>query len=209
MNYREEIYRLKEQVYACKKCPLGRDLVDGLDPHVFACGRVPAKIMLTGEAPGADEVIQKKPFVGRAGQFLINNILAIAELSRDEVFITNSVHCRPEGNGKPLPAELKLCRPYLNAEIVLNDPKLIVAFGNYAVQQLCDRTGITKLRGKLINSREWSNGKVYPVFPMFHPSYNLRGSGLQESKKDAWTLREYSKLIKDGENIKYEKNRYE
>jgi uracil-DNA glycosylase family 4 len=206
MNYREEIYKLKEKVCACTACPLGRDLVDGLDPHVFACGRVPSKIMLVGEAPGADEQKLKKPFVGRAGQFLMNNILATAELQRDDIYITNSIMCRPENNGKPLPAELKLCRPHLDAQIVLNDPKLIVAFGNYAIQQLCDRTGITKLRGKLLNSREWSNGKVYSVFPMFHPSYNLRGNGHEETKRDAETLRGYAKLIANGEGINGENN---
>lgn len=197
MNYKNRIYELKKKVCACKACPLGRDLVDGLDPHVFACGRVPADIMLVGESPGEEEQKQKKPFVGRAGQFLNNKILAGAELNRDEIYITNSIMCHPEGNGKPLPAELKLCRPHLDAQIVLNDPKLIVAFGNYATQQLCDKTGITKLRGKLMWSREWSNGKKYPVFPMFHPSYNLRGSGLKESKADALVLGRYAKLIAD------------
>jgi len=201
MSYKDRIYELKNKCYECKECPLGRDLVDGLDPHVFAVGKVPADIMVVGEAPGADEVKLKKPFVGRAGQLLTNNILATAELQRKDVFITNSVLYRPEGNGKPLPVELKLCRTHLDAQIVLNDPKLIVAFGNYATQQLCDKTGITKLRGKLMWSREWSNGMKYPVFPMFHPSYNLHGSGIKESKEDSWTLRKYAKLIADGVEI--------
>ena len=197
---KEKILRLKEKCYSCTNYSLGRKTVDGLDPHVFGSGNVVADIMFVGEAPGSQEVIDKRPLVGRAGQFYNEKILKIAGLERKEVYITNAAMCRPnEKNRNPLLAELEACLYLLDAQIVLVDPKLIVTFGNIPLYSVCDipPAGITKRRGQFTHSRKWSNGKEYLVFPMLHPSYCLRGSGLKEMQTDALKLGEIALSIKN------------
>ncbi|MFA5048221.1 MAG: uracil-DNA glycosylase [Patescibacteria group bacterium] len=199
INYKDEIYKLKEKCYSCKKCTLGQELVDGEDPHVFANGRVPAEIIFIAEAGGAEEVRQKLPLVGRSGQFYNDKILTGAGLSREEVYTTNTCHCRPPGNRNPLPNEIEACREFLDAEIYLHDPKLIITLGNIPLYGVCETTGITKKRGVIILSRTWSNGKQYPVFPMLHPSYCLRGSGHKEMAEDIEKLKNIVIKINNGE----------
>jgi uracil-DNA glycosylase family 4 len=162
-----------------------------LDPHVFGSGNVNARVMFVGEAPGADEVIQKKPLEDR--------ILAPAGLRRSQVYTTNAVLCRPnEKNRTPLPTEIDICRFHLDAQILLVNPSLIVTLGNAPLFAVCETTGITKKRGSPRWSREWSNGECVPVLPMFHPAYCLRGSGLEEMAKDVEQLRRFSSLLHGG-----------
>jgi DNA polymerase len=185
MSYKEKILELGKKCYDCKKCPLGQTLVDDRDPHVFSVGRVPSEIMFVAEAPGADEVKLRKPLVGRSGKFFDSKILEVAGLERKDVYITNTVLCRPAKNRTPLPGEIEACREHLDAQICLVNPKLIIPLGNVPLLGITGQTGITKKRGKLQLSKEWSNGEQYWVFPMFHPSYCLRGSGLKETEADA------------------------
>lgn len=201
IDYKNEIYELKEKCYSCKKCPLGQELVDGEDPHVFANGRVPSDIVAIAEAPGKDEVINKVPLIGRSGQFYNTKILSGAGLTREEVYTTNTCHCRPPGNRNPFPVEIELCREILDAELCLNNPKLIITLGNIPLLGTCETTGITKKHGELMLSRVWSNNKQYVVFPMFHPSYCLRGSGLKEMDEDIEKLKTLVTKIKNGEEI--------
>lgn len=202
MNLKEQVLELKNKCYNCKECPLGRKEVDGRDPHVFAGGYVKSKIFFIGEAPGKQETIEKRPLVGRAGKFFETKILGAAGLKRSDVFITNSTLCRPSGNRTPLPVEIETCRFHLDAQICLLQPKLLITMGNVPLLSCCEVTGITKERGKLKWSREWSNGLKVPVFPMFHPSYNIRGSGLKETHEDALKIGEFYKLLQaDGEIV--------
>lgn len=201
MTLREKVLELKRKCYECKECPLGRKLVDGFDPHVFASGFVKAKIIFIAEAPGFDETKLKRPLVGRAGQFFDAKVLDVAGIDRSKVWITNSVLCRPSSNRTPLPAEIEICKPHLDAQICLLEPKLLITMGNVALQSCCGETGITKKHGKLRWSNKWSNGKKVPVFPLYHPSFCLRGNGLKEMEQDAEQIGRFYRNIQSGENV--------
>jgi len=155
--------------------------------------------MFLGEAPGAEEVLQRIPLVGRAGKFFEANILLPAGLCRERVYITNSVLCRPNKNRTPFLGEIEECRIHLDAQILLVSPKLIVTLGNAPLYAACEEDRITQKHGVLRWSREWSDGRKIPVFPMFHPAYCLRGSGLAEMKQDVEMLTDLVKKITAGE----------
>jgi DNA polymerase len=140
---------------------------------VFGVGDPAAKLMLVGEAPGRDEDLAGEPFVGRSGKLLDRLVLEEIGLERRECYIANVVKCRPPGNRDPLPLEVATCRHFLEDQVELVGPRVIVTFGNFASRVLLDRTeGITKLRGR-----------AYPfldtvVVPTFHPAAALRGGGV-------------------------------
>ncbi|MBQ7251341.1 MAG: uracil-DNA glycosylase [Kiritimatiellae bacterium] len=136
-------------------------------------------VMFVGEAPGGDEDLTGRPFVGRAGKLLTDMIRAMG-YQREEVFIANICKCRPEGNRKPAQDEMTCCFGFLRRQIRLVRPKTIVALGATAVQGLLpgETTGITRLRG------QWREFEGIPVMPTFHPSYLLRDPN---QKKFAWS----------------------
>ncbi len=148
----------------------------------FADGVSDARVMIIGEAPGRDEDIQGKPFVGRAGQ-LLDRMLAAIGLSRQEtVYITNIVYWRPPGNRTPTPQEAQTCLPFLQRQIQLVNPEFLVLLGGAAAKQLLNTTtGIMRLRGK------WRRYRVgerdFPVLPTLHPAYLLRNPA---AKRLAW-----------------------
>lgn len=149
----------------CHRCPLALERTH----LVFGEGRVPAELMLVGEAPGEVEDETGRPFVGPAGQ-LLTQILASVGLSREEVFITNVVKCRPPGNRVPTRQEMEACWEWLAAQIGLVQPKILVTLGNTPTRWLLNRPqGINELRGRFY---PWKGG--IELFPMFHPSYLLR-----------------------------------
>lgn len=189
-NSAHPIFELQRACYACQDCPLGKKEVDGLDPHVFGSGNVSASIMFVGEAPGAEEVKQKRPLVGRSGQFYETRILAGAGLERRKVYTTNGVLCRPSANRTPFLGEIEICGRHLDAQVLLVRPDLIVTLGNAPLYAVCETQGITKKRGRMRWSKTWSDGSRVPVLPMFHPAYCLRGSGLKEMDQDIGMLRE-------------------
>jgi len=145
-----------------------------------------ARLMFVGEAPGADEDIQSRPFVGRAGQLLTKIIEAIG-LKREEVLIGNVNRCRPPGNRPPTFEEASMCKPFLEREIAVVQPDVIVTLGNTALQNLLGaKQGITKLRGKFMDY------KGIKVMPTFHPAYLLRDpSKKRETWEDLKTVRDY------------------
>lgn len=154
----------------CTRCRLA----EGRTQVVFGVGNPKADLMFIGEAPGRDEDLQGEPFVGRSGKLL--DRLMIEELGHDRsgVYVTNSAKCRPPGNRDPQPDEIAACRPWLDSQLELIDPKVIVTLGNYATRRILDtKEGITKMRGQ---EHEW-NGRV--VVPTFHPSAALRSGGGQ------------------------------
>lgn len=139
---------------------------------VFADGNPQARIMLIGEAPGADEDRIGRPFVGQAGR-LLDRMLASIGLDRDQVYITNILPWRPPGNRNPSPAEVEMCLPFVQRHIALIAPDIVVLLGGVAAKALLDTaSGITRLRGR------WTSldvaGRAVPVLPMFHPAYLLR-----------------------------------
>ena len=175
-----------EQIHAeignCTRCPLHLERT-----HVVHTeGNRQARLMFVGEAPGADEDAQARPFVGRAGQLLTKIIEAIG-LKREEVLIGNVNRCRPPGNRAPMPDEAATCKPFLEREISVAQPEVIVVLGNTAMKNLLDtREGITRARGR------FHDYKGIKVMPTFHPAYLLRDpSKKRETWEDLKKVRDY------------------
>jgi DNA polymerase len=174
-----------EQIHAeignCTRCPLHLERT-----HVVHTeGNRRARLMFVGEAPGADEDAQARPFVGRAGQLLTKIIEAIG-LKREEVLIGNVNRCRPPGNRAPMPDEAATCKPFLEREIAVAQPEVIVVLGNTAMKNLLDtREGITRARGR------FHDYKGIKVMPTFHPAYLLRDP---TKKRETW---EDLKMVRD------------
>ena len=165
---------LENTVRTCTACALHL----GRTQTVFARGTGSSGLCFIGEGPGADEDAQGYPFVGPAGQ-LLDRMIAAMGLGRDDVYVCNTVKCRPPKNRKPEPDEMAACSPYLAEQLTLVAPKVIVALGATAVQGLLGTTeGITRMRGtwKLYQGR-------IPVMPTFHPAYLLRTPA---AKREVW-----------------------
>jgi len=149
----------------CKGCHFNMSAATQI---VFGEGNPESKILFIGEAPGREEDIQGRPFVGRSGK-LLNRILEAAGTPREKVFITNIVKCRPPNNRRPLPAEIETSRPLLMGQIKIIRPKVICTLGSAALEGLLDKqVQITKVRGKPIT---WHN---ITILPTYHPAYILR-----------------------------------
>lgn len=147
----------------------------------FADGNPEAEIMLVGEAPGSEEDLQGKPFVGRAGQ-LLDRMLAAIELDRTRVFIVNTVPWRPPGNREPSPEEMALCRPFLIRQIELVAPRVLVTLGNVPTKALFSTSlGITRMRGQWKQLTLGSH--TVRAMPTLHPAYLLRQPA---TKQLAW-----------------------
>jgi len=170
---------LERDALACRKCALA----PGRTQVVFGVGDPSADLLFVGEGPGEQEDIQGIPFVGRAGQLLTRLIEGIG-LARDDVYIANVVKCRPPGNRDPHPDEIASCRPYLEAQIDLIDPAVVVTLGNFATKLLLGTTeGITRLRGR---SYPYRRGVLIPTF---HPAAVLRGAGDAQAQMRADLVR--------------------
>ena len=165
----EELNEIYNKCLNCHKCGLGQTR----NNIVFSDGTPNRKLMLIGEAPGFYEDKEGKPFVGKAGQ-LLDRIFASVGLTRQrDVYICNTVKCRPPENRNPLPDEKEACWEYLKAQIDIIQPKIILLCGNVAVQSILGNIGgITKIRGKWYNGEENVYGAK--LMPIFHPSYLLR-----------------------------------
>ena len=169
-----DLESIRATVAACERCGLCRTRTQ----TVFSDGSGASRLMFVGEAPGADEDATGVPFVGRAGQLLTKMIEAGMGLSRKDVYIANVLKCRPPGNRNPEPDEIAACRGYLEAQIELVKPAVLVALGKFAAHFLLDtEEPITRLRGK------WGIRNGIPVMPTYHPSFLLRQP---ERKKEAW-----------------------
>jgi uracil-DNA glycosylase family 4 len=156
---------LRSRVLSCTACPLSASRTN----VVFGEGDPAARVMFVGEGPGEVEDSTGRPFVGPAGQKL-DEVLASVGIAREAVYIGNIVKCRPPGNRVPARGEMEACTPYLEAQIALIQPALVVSLGNTATQWLRpDTPGITQSRGTFYSWR----GDIL-LFPMFHPSYLLR-----------------------------------
>lgn len=152
----------------CQKCPLSKTR----NKVVFGHGPVPSDIMLIGEAPGADEDEQGLPFVGRSGRLLTQILESVGIKRPDNIYIANTLKCRPPDNRAPLATEQEACWPYLEAQLKLVKPKILLLAGTPSVKNVLKiKEPITKIRGK------WFKLEGYPdlsVMPIFHPSYLLR-----------------------------------
>src|SRR5262245_23900854 len=176
----EAMAELRARAMVCMKCS---HLAASRKNVVFGVGDIHSQLMFVGEAPGAEEDEQGEPFVGKAGQ-LLTRIIQTMGFTRDTVYIANILKCRPDtpgqsmGNRKTTSDEMKTCLPYLQVQIDLIQPRVIVALGATAVEGLLGKSGgISRLRG------QWQVYRNIPLMPTFHPAYLLRNEALSEKRK--------------------------
>ncbi|MCD6163387.1 MAG: uracil-DNA glycosylase [candidate division Zixibacteria bacterium] len=183
----ESLDKLFETICECQKCELGKSRIN----FVFGEGNPRAEIMFVGEAPGADEDRQGRPFVGRAGK-LLDKILNAMKLSRDDIYIANILKCRPPQNRDPLAEEAQTCEPFLHHQIKLIKPKIICCLGRIAAQRLLQ----TKMTlGKMRN--QWFDYQGTILMVTYHPAALLRSN---QYKRPLWD--DMQKMLKKLEELK-------
>ncbi|HSB51384.1 MAG TPA: uracil-DNA glycosylase, partial [Dissulfurispiraceae bacterium] len=183
---------LRGEIGDCTRCKLS----GGRTQIVFGEGSLDARLMFVGEAPGREEDLQGRPFVGEAGKILTSLITRMGEgigFSRQDVYIANIVKCRPPMNRDPEPDEIATCLPFLNRQIEIISPDVIVCLGRVSTHTLLGIRGplgklsITKVRGKFYDYSV--GGKTIPLMPTFHPAYLLR------NPKDKWLTWEDAQAV--------------
>lgn len=181
-----QLFMLKDELIDCERCDLHKERKQ----PVIGRGNPDAPIVFVGEAPGATEDELGIPFCGKSGKLLDNMIIAMGKDPEKDVYVLNINKCRPPNNRKPFPEEIESCKPYLDFQLDLIKPKVMVALGATAIVGLCGPgLGITKRRG------QWEEYKGVSVMPTFHPAYCLRNPA---SKKEVWTdLQSVMKRLED------------
>jgi DNA polymerase len=169
MTRSDDAEDLYARVRGCTKCPLSRTRTCAVPGE----GPLDAEIMLIGEAPGANEDQQGRPFVGAAGKFL-EELLAAAGLKREDVYICNVLKCRPPANRDPMPGEIEACRDFLDEQIDIIDPLVIVTLGRYSMARFFPNQSISRIHGR---PRETA-GRFY--VPMYHPAAALHQQSLRQ-----------------------------
>ena len=171
---RQELVALFREARGCTLCPLA----GGRTQVVFGGGNADADLMFVGEAPGFHEDQQGTPFVGRAGK-LLDEMLASNGLGRQEVFVANVLKCRPPDNRDPEPLEIETCRPYLQRQVELIEPRVICTLGNFATKLLTGSPrGITQVHGE--PQRHDIGDRPVVLYPLFHPAAALRTPRVKE-----------------------------
>ena len=186
----EKLDNLKSECNKCLKCELGKTRTN----IVFSDGNPEkAKIVLIGEAPGENEDKTGVPFVGRAGK-LLNEFLEKANISREnDLYIINTVKCRPPQNRVPTDTEKEMCSKYLLTQIDIIDPDIIVFCGSTALKSFYSKKiPISKIRGEILNIE--INGKTRKCIPIFHPSYLLRYHSMEEGSPRSLMLNDLVKI---------------
>jgi len=179
---------LEKRCISCTKCSLSK----GRTNVVFGRGNPKAKIFIIGEGPGQQEDEQGLAFVGRAGKMLNKSFLSVGIDTNEDCYISNIVKCRPPNNRKPKSIEVDNCMPWLNSQIELIKPKVIVLAGSTAVQSYLNiNQPISKIRGKWI-----TKGNI-KYMPIFHPSYLLRNSSNEKGKPKWLTIQDLKKVKKE------------
>ncbi|HUS52068.1 MAG TPA: uracil-DNA glycosylase [Candidatus Bathyarchaeia archaeon] len=173
-----KLKKIAERVEKCTRCRLFRKATKS----VPGAGRPDAEMMFIGEGPGFHEDQQGLPFVGASGK-LLDKLLALINLKRDEVFIGNVIKHRPPGNRDPLPEEIKACQPFLEKQIEIINPKMIVTLGRFSMAQFLPDEKISQIHGQA-RFVDWQ-GKRLTVLPMYHPAAALRrGEMMNQIKED-------------------------
>lgn len=181
-----ELQLVADEAAGCTKCAL----CESRTQVVFGTGSEEARLMFVGEGPGAEEDRRGLPFVGRSGKLLDKLILEELGLTRDVCYIANVVKCRPPGNRDPEPDEIAACRPYLERQIELIAPRVVVTLGRFAAQELLQTSeGINRLRGRVHPFR------TGVLIPTYHPAYVLRGGAEPMAKMRADLVRAKLELV--------------
>lgn len=177
----DELDLLAEKIKVCTKCRLHENRKNAVPGE----GNEDTDVMLIGEAPGKNEDIEGRPFIGRAGK-LLEELLDSICLHRDDVFITNVVKCRPPDNRDPRKDEIETCNPYLEKQIKSIGPEVLVTLGNHATETLIGKTGMKEIHGKRFEYYGLQ------LIPMYHPAAGLYNPDLEETmKKDMQKIEEY------------------
>jgi uracil-DNA glycosylase family 4 len=175
-----DLAELASQAAGCTRCPLAEHRTQ----VVFGVGDPDADLLFVGEAPGRDEDIQGEPFVGRSGQLLDRLVLEEMGVDRSRFYIANVVKCRPPENRDPRPDEIASCRPFLDSQLELIAPRVVVTLGNFATRLLLETDlGITKVRG-----RSYPMG-AFQLVPTYHPAAALRSGGVVVAEMRADLIR--------------------
>ena len=190
MSKNEDIEKLNQEIIRCNNCILRK----GCKQPVPGGGNLDANIFFLAEACGQNEDDQAKVFVGKSGKLLNAWIIKELGLKRRDVFVSNIVKCRPPNNRDPLPFEIEKCLPYLNRQIEIIKPKIIITLGRVALQALFNDKSlrITRVRGK------WREYKGLPLMPVYHPAYLLRQ--MSDQNKQA-VKSDFKKVVKKLEEI--------
>ena len=175
-NAEIQLEQIASEIVVCPKCELARTRTKAVPGE----GNPNARVMLIGEGPGWHEDQQGRPFVGAAGKFL-NELLGLAGLNREDVFITNVVKCRPPGNRDPLPDEIAACAPYLERQIAAIDPDVIVTLGRFSMSRWFPGEKISKIHGQ-----PRKDGRRL-IVPMYHPAAALHQGALKAVIEEDFT----------------------
>ena len=166
----EEMHALEQRIKVCRACPLAQARTHAVPGE----GDYSATVMFVGEGPGSEEDRQGRPFVGASGQFLTESLAQLG-IRRTDVYITNVVKCRPPNNRDPLPNELNACSGYLDRQVELVNPRIIVTLGRYSMRRWFGDASITRIHGQI---RNIGHGRV--ALAMFHPAAALRNPQWRE-----------------------------
>lgn len=184
----QQLQYIAHLVGECKKCDLYKTAIN----PVPSSGNPNAEIVFIGEAPGAQEDLQGLPFVGNSGK-LLDKLLNTIKVSRSDVFICNILKHRPPENRDPLPLEMKVCTPYLKAQLKIIKPKLIITLGRFAMNYFFPEESISKVHGQ-VRKIIWQELSL-TIIPVYHPSAGLRnGTMLKSLQEDFLNI---GKLLKD------------
>lgn len=190
MDKKQLLLALKSDLESRKDIPL----IKSPNDVVFGDGNPDSQILLIGEAAGYWESIERKPFVGQSGKLLIKTLNEILDIKREDVYITNIVKARPPDNRDPLPEEIEVFRPYLDKEIEIVDPNIIITLGRFSMGKFIPNVTISRVHGtpKLVNFL----GREITIVPMYHPAAALRGTTMMNAfREDFVRLKEFLELI--------------
>jgi len=187
MSVQEDLDEIKELCEFCNNCELSKTRSN----VVFSAGVPNNKLMLIGEAPGFYEDKQGEPFVGKAGQLLDKILESVGFSRKTNIYICNTIKCRPPENRDPMPNEKEACRAFLDAQLEILKPRIILLCGKVALSSMLNTSsGITKLRGK------WFDGPYgSKMMPIFHPSYLLRNDSTEKGSPK-WLMWQDIKEVK-------------
>ncbi|MEF3691463.1 MAG: uracil-DNA glycosylase [Candidatus Moraniibacteriota bacterium] len=175
MNKKEAMEKLNKEMRACRKCALR----EGCTQVVPGAGSAKAKIMFIGEAPGKNEDEKGVPFVGAAGKFL-DEMLSSINLKREDIYIANAIKCRPPQNRDPLPEEKEICWEWLEKQIMIIKPKIIVTLGRHSMNLFFPEQKISEVHGKALRKEIPNLGKQV-FFTLYHPAAALYNGGMRET----------------------------
>lgn len=185
MTKQQRLTEIAKQMAGCKKCPLYKNASRAVPGE----GDPNAEIMFIGEGPGYWEDQQGRPFVGQAGK-LLDELLQLIKVPREEVFITNIVKHRPPGNRDPLPEEIEACQPFLDEQIKIIEPKIVVTLGRFSMNKFLPGEYISQIHGQKRNID--FGGRKYIVIPMYHPAAALRNAIIAKEIKEDFQKNELS-----------------